>query len=305
MRKIAFLILAHQDPAHFQRLVKALGHPGTDFYVHVDGKTDVAPFRSLPLPSNLVILDEQIKIWWSSIFMTDATVRLVDLALASGEDYSHLVLLSGSDYPIKPAHVIHDTFTSQPEREFIKYLDMRESPEHLLRQINRQWFMSPPWHGTSLLPRLASKAVVRLGNAIKMPNRWDPSIVPYYGSSWWALTPACCRYVVDYLRAHPSFRKMNRMTFCPEEHVFHSIIGNSSFAAKADGLQPYQGRGLWRLANFHIVHESLTKWYTAADMDEVSASERLFVRKVKTGTSDGLLDLIDAKLLHPTNRVQA
>lgn len=45
--KLAYLIIAHTDPKHLRRLVDALNVLGkTDFYVHVDSKADIAPFKA-------------------------------------------------------------------------------------------------------------------------------------------------------------------------------------------------------------------------------------------------------------------
>ena len=45
--KLAYLIMAHTDPKHLRRLVDALNVKGkTDFYVHVDSKVDIDPFKA-------------------------------------------------------------------------------------------------------------------------------------------------------------------------------------------------------------------------------------------------------------------
>lgn len=41
---IAYLILAHHQPAHLRRLLAALDTDNAYFFVHVDAKVDSAPF---------------------------------------------------------------------------------------------------------------------------------------------------------------------------------------------------------------------------------------------------------------------
>ena len=90
---------------------------------------------------------------------------------------------------------------------------------------------------------------------------------------------------------------MNKYTFSPDEHYFHTIIGNSFFAKKSDGKMEFQGRGTWRLANYHIIDISLTKWFTLSDWTEIVNSEKLFVRKINSQTGSDLVVKIKSELL--------
>ena len=45
--KIAHLILTHKNPKQLERLLNALQHDAFDFFIHVDRKTDIEPFKFL------------------------------------------------------------------------------------------------------------------------------------------------------------------------------------------------------------------------------------------------------------------
>jgi hypothetical protein len=94
-----------------------------------------------------------------------------------------------------------------------------------------------------------------------------------------------------------------RYTFAPDEQFFHTIIMNSPFADNSDGRQAFIERGTWRTANFHLVDPSLTKWFGAEDVDLIRNSDKFFVRKLRSGVSDTLVDWIDANLLETPTRV--
>ena len=132
---------------------------------------------------------------------------------------------------------------------------------------------------------------------MKLPNNWRKDITPYFGHTWCALTPECCEYIVNYHTENPWFYQMNKNTFSPDEHYFHTIVGNSKFAERADGLQTYKGRGLWRLVNFHLVCPTLQKWYTLDDWEQIITSDKLFVRKVNSSSSHALVKKINTTLL--------
>lgn len=295
MREIAYLILAHADPAHLGRLVNALGYRA-HFFIHIDAKTQIDPFLSLKLPRNVVWLKKRFQVSWAGISMIDATLALIEAALVSNRNYSHLILISGADYPIKPARDIFDLLAANPKHEFIQYIDMRADC-HYYRHLDRKWFREPLWRSASGYLRMVDRAARFGARQLRLPNRWHADVIPYFGSQWWALTPGCCRHILRYVADHANYREINRCTFSPDEHFIHTIVGNSPFADCSDGLQKFQERGVWRLANLHLIHESLSKWYTLDDWHDIQSSTKLFVRKVCSEKSLPLIEAIDSKIL--------
>lgn len=296
MKKIAYLVLAHADPEHFKRLMDAIDYKAKIF-VHLDAKSNIKDFNSLSLPLSVEFLEDRVSVFWGSISMIDATLKLMEAALKSEESFSHLVLISGSDYPIKRSDFIYDTFVKNPEHEFIKYIDMRQSP-HYFRHVKQKWFRTPLFHTGIKVLKLIDESIRFICNhKLRFKNFWDNSFVPYFGSQWWALTPDCARYILDFVKSNPDFYEMNKYTFSPDEHFFHTIVGNSHYKEKSDGVQEFKQRGTWRMANFHIIATNLAKWYTIDDWNKIISSDRLFVRKLNSMVSQELTDSIDEKIL--------
>ena len=258
MIKLAFLILAHADPEHFGKLVRALDYK-CDIFVHIDKKSDISPFKSVVRTNNVQFLDNLIPVAWCGISAIDAEMELIKIALKNKENYTHLVFLSGADYPIKNIREIHRKLTEDPKREFIKFIDMRQSPEHYMKQISQIWFKEPFFRTKNKPLGFVDKALRKTLSLIRIKHKWDNRIVPYCGSAYWALTTDCCQYLLDYHIENPWFRKMNRYTWGPDEHYIHTIVGNSTFLDSSDGVRPFQGRATWRLANLHIIDKSLSK----------------------------------------------
>lgn len=299
MKQIAYLVLAHADPKHFERLINAIDYKAK-FFVHIDAKSNLDDFKNLTLPKDVFFLEDRVSVSWAGISMVDATLKLIESTLKSGEDFSHLVLISGSDYPIKKSSFIYETFVKNPEHEFIKYIDMRQSSHYILH-VKQKWFKTPLFQTTNKTLKLADKIVREIGNKLRLANHWDKSIIPYFGSQWWAITPGSAKYVLDFVRDNPNFYTANTYTFSPDEHFFHTIIGNSPYRQKSDGVQEFKQRGTWRLANFHIIHTLLSKWYTTDDWEQIITSDKLFVRKLNSLKSDGLISLINEKILDTGN----
>lgn len=295
MKKIAYLILAHSDATHLGALVKSIS-TCADVYIHLDAKANLSEFAST-CPASAIFIEERVDVAWAGMSMIDALLNLIRAALPFSERYTHFVFITGSDYPIKPEKQISDIFTSAPEREFIKYIDMRDSPEHYLKLITRKQFLEPfiKTHNRPLI--FTDKLIRKTLRALGIPNKWNNDMIPYFGHTWCALTPSCCEYILNFHTNNPWFYEVNKHTFSPDEHYFHTIVGNSPFNENADGLQTYEGRGLWRLVNFHLICPSLQKWFSLNDWEEISKSDKLFVRKVNSNTGKELVKKINTEIV--------
>src|SRR4029077_20713429 len=86
-------------PDHLGRLAAALRDDGVSFFVHVDRKVPIEPFLAYQAP-DIDFVDERVPVYWGEWQMVEATLRLMDRALARAEP-DYLVLLSGSCYPIR------------------------------------------------------------------------------------------------------------------------------------------------------------------------------------------------------------
>lgn len=292
MKKIAYLIIAHEDPNHLSKLVNSIINH-SDIYIHIDAKANIEDFKS-SCPSSVNFIEERVEVAWAGITMVDALLNLIKSALPYSSKYSHFVFISGSDYPIKTETEIINTFISDPKRQFIKYIDMRNSPNHYLKQINRKHFLEPYIVSSIKAVSFADRLFRKLLRTLKIRNKWQQNMIPYYGHTWCALTPECCSYILDFHINNQWFYESNKNTFAPDEHYFHTIIGNSPFAETSDGLQEFEGSGLWRVVNFHLICPSLKKWFTIDDWHEINSSDKLFVRKLNSKNSEQLVNKINS-----------
>jgi hypothetical protein len=72
----------------------------------------------------------------------------------------------------------------------------------------------------------------------------------------------------------PAFRRLFQFSFAPDDTFFHTIVGNSPFAAMSDGCIPFAGRGKTDLGNLHLISSNLKKIYTLSDLPEILASSK-------------------------------
>lgn len=227
--KIAYLVLAHNNLLHLQRLVSALSTPDSRFYMHVDRKVDEAPFRRLA-ESGVRFCEERVSCAWGNISLVDATLNLARMALADGDGFDYLVLLSGACYPVQSNDYIEAFFDRHRGTEFIEVCTVPNPVfgkpiERLTRYYIRR---NPP------LTRLKHRFQSWLHRILPARDYRRPlaGLELVAGSQWWALTPAAVACVLDFVAAHPAVYRFCRHMDCPDEFIFQLALWNSPFRSR-------------------------------------------------------------------------
>lgn len=293
---LAYLISVYRDPAHLARLIGALDGDA-DFYVHIDANVDAAPFRAA-LPANVVLVPRH-RVSWGGWEQVEYQREMLKAALASGREYSHLVCLSGQDYPLWSNRRIHAFFEEHADKELIcGYNITRGTSEAQREKVTRLH----PFRDLPLRNRwLKDKMVVASRNILKFLGLKRKAQVMlggelkdvFFGSDYWALTPACARRVLDVLEREPEMVDYFRRSYVPSELCVQTIVFNSPFASKAL-LHEGEYVGLTALTPLHFIdYGACVKVLDGADLQRLKERDKMFCRKVVTGPSDALADEID------------
>src|SRR6187200_2080700 len=104
---IAFLVLVHDQPQQVLALAQGLQSPRAHTFIHVDAKSDIAPFHACS-QTGAVLIDERKSVHWGGFSQVRATWALLRHALRTGLPFTHFALLTGSDYPIATVEAIAD-----------------------------------------------------------------------------------------------------------------------------------------------------------------------------------------------------
>lgn len=227
--RIAYLILAHNNPEHLNRLIQALQSPHAYFYVHVDKKTDIGIYKKIT-GKNVVFCSERIDCVWGNISLVDASLVLVKSALAEVRPFDYFVLLSGACYPVQPREYIESFFNTHKGGEFIEA------------------FALPNFEHGKKLERLSRYWITRGGRLDGIKWRLQKFINSFFperdyvkhlngaqamaGSQWWALSHEAVKHVVGFIADNPGFYSFCKHTDCPDEFVFQTILWNSRFGEK-------------------------------------------------------------------------
>ncbi|MFM0602905.1 beta-1,6-N-acetylglucosaminyltransferase [Paraburkholderia sediminicola] len=221
--KINYLISAFANEKHLGRLIEALRTPQADvkFIVHYDKK-------SRPLQGNFgrdVFFIESIPVWWGGWSHQQAIINLAEISIKIGADRH--VLLSGSDYPIKSNFEIISELEKSREIITLRKGFFKDKPPE---RLTRYHFDGFDRRSKSLKSRMIVLTELLLGLIYKRKLPFDRV---FHGTTWWALTDECLKYVISEVRSNRTLIDFYKGGWCVEESLFHTIIGNSNFHQNA------------------------------------------------------------------------
>lgn len=280
--KIAYLILAHTNPRHVRRMVETLSCEDSSFFIHIDNKIDIGLFSEIR-GANVYFLKDRLTIFWAEYSLVEATLRLIQAALNSAPAPDYLVLLSGSDFPLRSKEYIHRYFEEHRGDECIGIVEI-PSREGGIRLSHINVLRIP---ASQPVLRFCVRVLAKLGLARLDYRKELRRMVPYGGSQWWALSRDACRYVVDFARDNPDICRFFAKTAAPDETFFHTILGNSELRSRIRRNVMYED---WRPGSPHPapIEEGHVDNFRRADKvmaaDVFGTGELLFARKFSDST---------------------
>ena len=281
----AYLILAHKNLDQVLRLVQRLNTNHTSFFVHLDKKTDDTAYTQVlselsKLPN--VHFIKRYRCPWGAFGLIRATMTGIETALRTDPQFTHITLLSGQDYPIKPPQHIDSFFDAHGGISFIEYRPLR-SGRGMARRIEdwHFYFAGKHWHVSN----------TKAGIKRHVPNRMQL----FKGGACFSLSRECAEYVCQFASQNTDYVRFFKRTKHADESFWHTIILNSSLREKVanDDLR-YE---LWPENEKRLHPEVLRKEHFA----DIAASSCFFAKKFDSSVDSEILDLIDRDILKVTS----
>src|ERR1017187_8317504 len=97
--KVAYLVVAHNNPQLLKKQVEVLSSEDCAFYIHIDQKSNIEEFGEIR-GENVFFSEKRIPVYWGGFSVIQAVLVLLQEAIDSSKNYDYLVLLSGCDYPL-------------------------------------------------------------------------------------------------------------------------------------------------------------------------------------------------------------
>lgn len=283
---ITYLVLAHDLPRQFGRLVRALGSRGSAVVTHVDAARDETPFRRALDDSSVThrFLDRRTNVRWGDFSMVRVTLDLLRLAVTA-HPAEHYVLLSGADFPVRPEAELRQTLrpgvsyiNSWPMPDEARGKSMRRLEHHYVgfkrRGSRLGWLVNE-----QLLPRLPARRVAAGLEGLR----------PYGGSAWWALPDTVVRDVLDFADQHPRVVRFFSRSANPDEMFFQTIV---------EACQPSGERAIKPALTYADWSEGgpSPKILGKGDLGRLLEREEFFARKFDERVDPGVLTALEERL---------
>jgi len=302
--KIGFAIVSHNEPQQLLRLVKTLNSMFDAPPIACHHDFTQCPLDEGSFPSNLRFVRPHIDTGWGDITAPLAALKAFSL-LRKYDQPDWFFLLSGTDYPVRPANEISGELS---DSKYDAYLDNREILYRGLppgQTAEDGGFGRPDWiplayyrYCTFRRPTKRLLFTGRLLNRKQFVPIYNHKIdciirqfqfnrpARIYGGDFWF---HCNQKAIDRLLEARSMRKLvryYRTRMNPEESIFHTALCNQVDLKICKDHKRYED---WTGGGYH------PKWLDESDLPKITASSAQFARKFR---DKRVLDVVETALLH-------
>lgn len=227
--KIAYLIQAHDNYEHLQKLIHALNETSSSFYIHIDKKSAMPSFKA----DNIFFISERQNIHWGGFSQVKATLLLLQSAIKSNCDY--YAFISGADYPIKSNSSLHNLLEQGGE-----YIHIEEGVNTYNPLSRYKYYYFTDWYNRRNKKNLKTSFFLRAEKLLRS-LRFQKKIAfnIFVGAQWFVLSKVCVEYILMQVEANRKYIQFFKSAFCPDESFFQTIIGNSPFYRQVKGYLTY------------------------------------------------------------------
>lgn len=282
--KIAYLIIAHDEPELLGRLVSRLHAPFADIFIHIDARKDIGVFqKSIPAHVAVKFIAERIHVNRGGFSLTKSMVALLKEA-SKDNKYDYYQTMSGLDYPIKSNTEILTKYQSSPDTNYLHHYELVDGASLSENIYQYHWVDM-----TECLKGRAKHYAARLRhlfNRIFGNRPFVKGVTPYRGSQWFAITGETAQAVVKFLQTSEGKRIYNffRFSWGSDEILFQTIILHLGFKKSA----PYLHYVDWDKARENPAI------FNMSDLEILKARPELFARKFRMPKSSELMDYFDS-----------
>lgn len=275
--KVALLIHAHIYPEQVARLVSRLRHPDVDIYINIDGKMDIGAFKNQI--QDAYFLRNRVNVIWGRFSQTQQILNSYEEILSRKEQYSHILFISGLDYPVQPIAKTVNFLQNNRDTSFIDYHLLGDDDWSLLMKKRYEYWHFLPKHDLRN-NQFVKKVLSKLGF-----KRKYPFAQPYYGACWFCLTSEVGRYLVDFTNKNRRIIKFFEHSGCSDELYIQSVLLNSPLKDKLQNV-------IYRFFDWSNNGKS-PKILVEDDFQAIKASGAWFARKVDMNIDSRILDMLD------------
>jgi len=269
----AYSLLVHRNPGQVCRLLDAIYAPEHAYAIHVDARVSskmLPPLKSWAAAKPNVVFTESIACHYGTWSLVQAELELAAELRKVSRDWTHLINLSGQDFPLAT------------QREVRAFLDHHAGASFMLKiDPHERW-------PATVAARYRDLNVMWRGKIHQLPiRRPGAARVQWFGSSQWKILS---REAIDFLLDEPfshSLRGAFRFGLVPDETYIPTVLFNSKLASSI--LPDYKRYIDWDVPVG-------PKILSMGDFDKMMTSGAIFARKLDLDVDEQLVRRLEARL---------
>jgi len=302
-QKIGFVLLSHNKPEQLLRLTRRLVHLYGDAPIVCHHDFSQCSLNGLVFPSQVIFVRPHLETKWAGMSLILAFLRALKIMYQRLSPPDWFVLLSGSDYPVRPPQTVLDELASGG---FDAYLDHRlveypwtpdpkiEYAPHAFKCAgwiplahDRYVAIHPclPWY--SLGRRRFVKLTVghiRSKRLLRFFTPFTETLKCYGGSQWFTGNHRAAERLLATNSQNRILFEHFSGRFIPDESLPHTILCNQADLRISENDLRYID---WRMGGYH------PKTLGLDDIPRILASGAHFARKFDLAMGPEVFDAID------------
>lgn len=224
--KIAFALIAHQNPKAIERMIRLIVAGGHVVAVHYDARAAEAGYQALVKAfagNNSVRIAREFHVSWGQWSIVAATLRCLDEIAGAGWKPDYVHLMSGADYPIRPVEEFAAFLERNTGKQFLECVPSNERRwvRGGMQQERYQYRFHFNWRDQRTLFNLS----LDLQKLFGLKRKFVRGIEPHMGSQWWTLTWDTIEKIMVLAR-EPDILEFFRTTLIPDELFFQTMVAH-------------------------------------------------------------------------------
>lgn len=216
----AYLMLAHDNLDVAGEVARALGADGRALAAHIDARApdaDVAAFRDA---AGDALMIKRRPCEWGMFSLVSATLDGLEMLVSSGRDFSHVMLVSGADLPLRPMADLDAFLSANPGADIIESVELSEKRWVMdgLSEERLRLFHPFNWRKRQRL----FDASVEVQRFLRVRRSLPSKISPALGSQWWCLSRGTIESILNDPQL-PDLKRFFRWSWIPDECFFQTL----------------------------------------------------------------------------------
>jgi Core-2/I-Branching enzyme len=303
--KIAYLIIAHDQPKQFERMIKALDSEYVSFFVHIDSKRNISEFSCPNFQDNVTFIKDRVSVERGGFSLTQAMINLMKKTSILNE-FDYFIFLSGRDYPIKDNNYIYNFLKYNYPMNFINFYPLVGNADSI-NNIKKYYFIDLIHRSPRILQKTLKAAQLILHKLLS-DRYFINNMIPYRGSQWFCLNRQTVDYIVKFIDSQNANRYIGffKYVWGSDEIFFQTLVLNSTYARQCryydqdikntKKFMRNENKAYLHYIDWHSDREN-PAIFDIGDFQTLKAGDELFARKFCENKSKQLLDDIDHYLL--------